>query len=239
MVKKTVQGLILLSAFLFAARGLEARDLLKDAQLDVFVLGGASSLVDPYYFPSAGRQLHSRFEPGYKFTIGASVPYGKILSIESAYTFGPNNLVVSNTNLFPHVGTVYPVNTYMGSLDAVVHAPFSRFRFRPYAVGGVEYDRFTPTPAAIKLALDQGFGTVSTANITHNDKFGFNAGFGVDRRFTKRLSLRIDLRDHVTSSPAFGLPPVPTSDSIAYFPIHGRANNVVYTAGIVLHLGKF
>ena len=59
---------------------------------------------------------------------------------------------VTNTNVFPHVGTVYPVRDYIGSLSAVVHAPFSLFHLRPYAEGGVEYDRFSPTPAAITLA---------------------------------------------------------------------------------------
>src|ERR1019366_9274937 len=177
---------------------------------DVFVLGGGSTLVDGLNFDAAGRVFHSRFEPGYKFTIGASVPYGKLLSIETAYTYGPNNLVVSNTNIFPHAGTVYPVSDFIGSLAAVVHAPFSRFHFRPYVEGGVEYDRFSPIPAAITVAVNEGFGTVSTANITHNDKFGFSAGVGADRKLTKRLAFRIDVRDHVTSSPAFGLPPIPT-----------------------------
>jgi opacity protein-like surface antigen len=238
MMKKTLQGLMVLSVLAWSATGAQARNLLKDAQMDVFVLGGGSTLVDPYYFNAAGRAFHSRFEPGYKFTIGASVPYGKFLNIETAYTYGPNNLVVTNTNVFPHAGRTYAVNDYIGSVAAVVHAPFSRFHFRPYVEGGVEYDRFSPTPAAIALAKNEGFGTVNTANINHNDKFGFNAGAGVDRKLTKRLAFRIDLRDHVTSSPAFGLPPVANVNSLASFPVHGRANNFVYTAGIVVHLGK-
>lgn len=166
------------------------------------------------------------------------MPYGKLLSIESAYSYGPNNLVVTNTNAFPHVGVVYPVRDYIVSLSAVIHAPVSLFHIRPYAEGGVEYDRFSPTPAAITLARNQGFASVSTALITHNDKFGINLGGGLDRKLTKRLTFRIDLRDHVTSSPAFGLPPQPNANSIASFPVSGRAHNLEYTAGIVFHLGK-
>jgi opacity protein-like surface antigen len=238
MMKKTLQSLMLLGLLAWSAIGAQARNLLKDAEMDVFVLGGGSTLVDGLNFDAAGRVFHSRFEPGYKFTIGASVPYGKFLNIETAYTYGPNNLVVTNTNVFPHAGTTYAANDYIGSLAAVVHAPFSRFHFRPYVEGGVEYDRFSPTRAAIALALNQGFGTVNTAIINHNDKFGFNAGVGVDRKLTKRLSFRIDVRDHVTSSPAFGIPPAATVDNLASFPVSGRASNIVYTAGIVVHLGK-
>jgi len=236
--KKAVQGLMVLTALLWSTGGAQARDLFKDMQLDAFVLGGGSTLVDAQYFNSAERLFHSRFDLGPKFTLGVAVPYGKLLSIETAYSYGPNDLVVTNTNVFPHVGQVYPVRVYIGSLSAVVHAPFALFHLRPYAEGGVEYDRFSPTDAAITTAKNQGFATVSTAIITHNDKFGMNVGVGIDRKLTKRLTFRIDLRDHVTSSPAFGLPPKPTADSAAAFPVAGRANNIQYTAGIVFHFGK-
>lgn len=239
---KTVQGTMLLAVLLMSTGAVEARDLLKDAQADVFVLGGGSTLVDANNFAEAGRLFHSRFDLGYKFTVGVAVPYGKLLSIETAFTTGPNNLYLTNINIFPHTAAAgaireYPSRTYIGSLSAVIHTPGSFHHFRPYAAGGVEYDRFSPTPEAI-TAAKSGFGTVSTAIITHNDKFGLNLGCGIDRRFTRRITFRIDLRDHVTSSPAFGLPPVQTVDSLAIFPVKGHANNIVYTAGILFHIGK-
>jgi opacity protein-like surface antigen len=236
MVKrKTVQGLMALAVWLLSTGAVPARDIFKDAQADVFVLGGGSTLVDAQYWNSAERLYHSRLDLGPKFTLGVAVPYGKLLTIETAYSYGPNNLVVTNTNVFPHVGVVYPVRDYIGSLSAVFHAPFSFLRLRPYAEAGVEYDRFSPTPAAITTAHNQGFAAVSTALINHNDKVGLSVGGGLDRKLTKRLTFRIDLRDHVTSSPAFGLP---NSYSAANFPVTGRANNIEYTAGIVFHLGK-
>jgi opacity protein-like surface antigen len=234
MMKKTVQGLMVLTVLLLSTGAAQARDF----KFDVFALGGASTLVDAGYFTSAGRQYHSRFDLGPKFTLGVAVPYGKLLSIETAYSYGPNNFIVTNTNVFPHVGVQYPVRDYIGSLSAVVHAPFSLFHLRPYAAGGVEYDRFSPTPAAITIAKKQGFAAVSTASINHNNKIGFNLGGGLDRKIMKRVTLRVDLRDHITSSPAFGLPPEPNQDSNASFPVTWRAHNIEYTAGIVFHLGK-
>jgi len=244
MVKNSVRGVVVLAVCWLSAGAMQARDLPNLLQLDVFVLGGGSSLVDPQTFTQAGRLYHGRMELGPKFTIGVAVPYGKLLSIETAFTTGPNDLFLANENIFPHVSgppaaVTYPSRTYIGSLSAVVHAPFAFHRFHPYAAGGVEYDRFSPTPGAITTAKNSGFAAVSTALITHNDKLGINVGVGLDRKLTKRLTLRIDLRDHVTSSPAFGLPPRPTTDSLgASFPVSGRANNMVYTAGIVFHLGK-
>ena len=201
----------------------------------LFLLGGASTLVDAEYFQSAGRQYHSRYDLGPKFNVGVAVPYNKILSIEAAYSFGPNDLIVTNTNVFPHVGVVYPVRDSIASLSAVFHAPFAFHGLRPYGEAGGEHDRFTPTPAAITTAKTHGFGAVSTAAINANTKFGLNFGGGLDRKIMKRVTLRLDVRDHITSPPAFGLP---NPQSAADFPVTGRAHNIEYTAGIVFHVGK-
>lgn len=241
--KKTAQGLIALAVLLWTAGVVQARDIFKDVQADVFALGGGSTLVDAQYFDSAGRLMHSRFDVGPKFSVGVAVPYGKLFMIETAFTGGTNNLFLTNTNIFPHTkadGSVveYPARFYAGSLSAVFHAPFSYRHFRPYAEGGVEYDRYTPTRGAIATARYEGWATVNTALLTHNDKFGMNVGVGVDRKLTKRITFRVDVRDHITSSPAFGIPRVETEASIAVYPVQGRANNIVYTAGILYHLGK-
>jgi opacity protein-like surface antigen len=239
MMKKTVQGLMVLAALFWSTRGVQARDLLQNVQLDVYGLVGGSTVVDPYSFDSAGHLYHTRFAPGPRFNIGVAVPYNKFLSIESGFSYGPNDLVLTNTNVFPHTSplsvTVFPVNVYLGTLNAVVHAPYTFRKFQPYVAGGVEYDRFSPTQSAITSALRNGWASTSTALINHNDKFGFGLGGGLDRKLTKRLSLRIDARDHITSSPAFGLP---NSYSNAVFAAKGRSNNIVYTAGFVYHLGK-
>ena len=239
MMKKTVQGLMVLAALVWSTGGVQARDLFKNAQFDVYGLFGGSTIVDAQYFDSAGRLYHTRFEPSPKFSLGVSVPYNKFLSIETGFSYGPNDLVLTNTNIFPHTSpssvTVFPVNVYLGTLNAVVHAPYTFRKFQPYVAGGVEYDRFSPTQAAVASALRNGWASTSTALINHNDKFGFSLGAGLDRKLTKRLSLRIDARDHVTSSPAFGLP---NSYSNAFYAVKGRCNNIVYTAGFVYHLGK-
>src|SRR5664279_4942352 len=102
MMKKTVQGLMVLAALFWSTRGVQARDLLQNVQLDVYGLVGGSTVVDPYSFDSAGHLYHTRFAPGPRFNIGVAVPYNKFLSIESGFSYGPNDLVLTNTNVFPH-----------------------------------------------------------------------------------------------------------------------------------------
>lgn len=238
MLKKTVQGLIVLTAVLLSTGAAPARDLVKDLQLDVFGMAGASTDIDSRYFESAGRLMISQFNLGPKFTVGVGVPYGKLLSFETSYTWGPNNWVVTNDNVFPHAPVVYAVRDSFGSFSALVHSPRSFMKVVPYMEGGVEYDHFSPTPAAIGLAHNQGFAAVSTAIITRNDKFGVNVGGGLDRKIMKRLTFRIDLRDHITNTPNFGLPQQPNVNSAAAFPVKGKDNNIQYTAGFIFHLGK-
>jgi outer membrane protein W len=243
MMKKTVQGLMVLAVCWLSTGTAQPRDLLKDAQADVFVMGGGSTMVDPQTWTLVA-PYHSRMDLGLKYSIGVAIPYGKILSIESAYTYGPNNLYVENIDIFPHTkasGSVveYPVNDYIGSLDAVLHAPFSFMHVQPYGVAGVEYDHFSPTPEAVTEALDHGFGAAATTTMSHSNKLGLNFGVGLDRKLMKRVHFRVDFRDHVSGTPAFGIPARPTTDSQgAAFPVSGRANNLVYEVGLVFHLGK-
>lgn len=240
MMKKTAQGLVVLTALVLGSSGAQARDLFQNIKLDVYGLAGGSTMIDAHYFDASGRLYHTRFEPDTKFSIGVDVPYNKFLSIESGFTYGPNDLVLTNTNIFPHTVAagsvrVFPVHDYVGNLSAVVHAPVSFRHFRPYVLMGVEYDRLSPTQEAVISGVQDGWASTSTALINHNDKFGFNFGAGVDRKLTRRLSLRIDIRDNYTSSPRFGLP---NSYSPAVFPIKAHNSNLVYTAGFVYHLGK-
>ena len=99
--KKTVQGLIALAALLMSTGAAQAQDIFKDAQADVFVLGGESTLVDAQNWQSADRPYHSRFDLGPKFTLGVAVPYGSLFRVETAYSYGSNNFYVTNLDLFP------------------------------------------------------------------------------------------------------------------------------------------
>ena len=238
MMKKIVQGLVALAVWFLSTGAAHGLDLTKNIQLDVFALAGGSTMVDAQYWDSAGNLFHSRFEVGPKYTVGVGIPYGKLLTIETEFTGGPNNMATTNTDLNPRHDVVFPIRYYNGSISGVVHAPFSHFHIQPYGAVGIEYDKCNPTSGAVAEALNQGFGAVSTAIMTHNDKFGLNIGGGLDRKLTKRITFRIDLRDHIAGSPAFGLGYRSTPYNLGSYPVLGRANNIEYTAGFVVHIGK-
>jgi len=232
MTKKTVQGLMVAAALCFSTVAAHARDL----SFDVFVMGSGSTLFDTRYFGSADEKYRSSYATAVKYVVGVEVPLGKILGVETAYASGPNDLRVTNISLNPTVTTVYGVRNNVGSVDLVAHAPFSRFGFRPYLAVGWDYHRFAPTLVGKTQAESQGFGAVSTATLVATNKLGVNCGGGVEHKISRRVSFRLDVRDHLTGSPTFGLPAqAPTG---AIFPVSGLAQNVVYSAGIVVHFGK-
>ncbi len=238
MKKKLVRGLMVLAIGCISAGAGQARDLLQNVQLDVLGLAGYSTLFGAQEWLSAGNLYHSRFASGTKFAIGAEVPYGKLVSIQTGFTMGPNDLIVVNTEQDSRNNINYPTRFYSGNASLLLHAPSTKFHVRPYAELGLEYDRYSPTDSAVAYAYNYGFASVATAYINHNDKFGFNAGGGLDRRISKRLTFRIDLRDHVCGAPGFGLPHIPTKYNAAIYPVQGRIENIEYTAGFLIHVGK-
>ena len=235
IMRKILRSSLLLMTMSLSAIAAHGKEV-KEITFDFFATGGGSTLVDATYFLSADELYHSRFAVGDKFMAGFEVPVNKLLSTEIAYTQGANNLIVTGIDFYPRQTLVYPVHNHMTSLDALAHSPIALFGIRPYAVAGVEYGRFEPTYQAKYVAVTYGFGATKDVTITGNDKMGLNIGIGLDRKIFRRVSFRLDLRDYVTSSPAFGLPH--RSPNGAIFPVSGRANNLEYTAGFVIHIGK-
>jgi hypothetical protein len=232
MTKKTVQSLMVAAALCFSTVAAHARDI----RFDVFVMGSGSTLFDARYFTSADEKYRSSYASAAKYLVGVEVPIGKILGVEAAYASGPNDLRVTNISLNPTVTIAYGMRNRVGSINLVAHAPFAPLGFRPYLTAGWEFHRFAPTLIGVAAASSQGFGAVSTATLSATDKLGVNCGGGIEHKVFRRVSLRLDLRDHLTGSPTFGLPA--QSSTGAIFPVSGLAQNVVYSAGIVVHFGK-
>ncbi len=125
----------------------------------------------------------------------------------------------------------YGIHDQRLSGDLVAHAPRSFLGFKPYLAAGLEYDRFSP----VGPSSDIFSGFVNVALGAAN-KVGVNYGGGVDMKLLPYLNLRLDVRDHLTSTPTYGLPS--SSSTGPYFPVSGAAHDLEYSAGIVLHFKK-
>ena len=201
-------------------------------------MGADSSLSDKRSFTEGYLPYTSGYAGGGKGIAGVEVPLDKIFGIEGSYGFGHNNLEITNQNTNPWTVKGYGVRNNRFSADIVGHVPGVWRGIRAYGVVGVEYDLFSPTSAAQKLAESQGFAFGKSAKLASQAKPGFNAGGGIDYKVASKVDLRLDVRDHMFGSPTYGLPQAASTASSAFFPISGSAHNIEYSIGLVYRFGK-
>ncbi|HUZ46606.1 MAG TPA: outer membrane beta-barrel protein [Terriglobia bacterium] len=233
-IRRFLQAVVVVVVLGTGAAALHAQDF------SLFVMGGGSSLFDKKYYTVYGASYGSTYKTGSAFTVGGEIPLTKILGVEGSYGYVRNNLAVTDfyNSATPSNEIGYDILEQRVSADVVAHAPQGMKGVRPYLAGGVEYDRFAPTGTAAALAQSQGFNGVPNSVLSPEYKFGVNFGGGLDVKLTNLLAVRLDLRDHVTGSPTFGLPFQTASAYTAYYPIRGNTHNITLSAGFVFHFGK-
>ena len=232
---KVVQGLIVTAALCLSTTSARAQDY------KVFIMGAYSPLADKRTFsegPNNQIPFGSQYATGGKAIAGVEIPLSKFAGVEGSYGYGPNNLEISQFIYNPTVVQGYSVRNYRFSGDIVGHVPNEWRGFRVYGVFGLEYDVFSPTTSAQTLAKKQGFAFAASAQLASQSKAGFNVGAGVDYKWSSRVYLRVDVRDHLFGSPTYGLPQAATTVTTAYFPVGGPAHDIEYSVGIVYRFRK-
>ncbi len=200
----------------------------------ISAMGTGSFLLSEKFFELAGDPFRSNYAPGGKFILGGEYTTNKVLGFEVAYAYGRNNLRVTDLNSSPVNETGYGVRIHRLNGNLVLHSPVEMFRLRPYATAGIEFTRYSPTSGARELAFTEGFAG-QPAQLSANNKPGINYGAGVEWSLLPALALRLDVRDHATGTPRFGLGQDSTSGGL--FPVTGSAHNVELSAGFTLHFG--
>ena len=234
-MRRFLPGLMLAVAFCLAAT-------MGEAQTDsFFITGGGAALHDPRVFELNYIPFESYYAQGGGGSLGFEMPlkHSKIIGIELSYGISQNNLELSNQNTDPVTISSFGLRDNRISGDIVVHSPSTFRKIRPYVVAGPEGDLYSPTSAAVASAQAHGFGTsAAVAKLGSEWHGGVNIGGGLDYELTKKWGVRIDIRDHVTSSPMLGLPyGITQTPPNAYFPISGNAQNIQFTIGVVYHFG--
>lgn len=209
--------------------GMGAWPSLAHAQgIRLFVMGGGSFLYNTRTFTQLGDEFRSDYASGGRVTIGGEVTPWRIIGIEGAYGYGRNNLRITSRDENQTLG--YGVRCQRFSSNLLLHSPVSVLGMRPYATGGLEFDHLAPTDQAKLTAASQGFANQSVL-LGANNKIGVNYGGGTDISFFPFLALRLDVRDHITGTPTYGL-------SSARFPVHGAAHDLEASVGLVFHVGR-
>ncbi len=223
-------------ALLWLAAGLFIPSPQAQAQgIRVFALTSGTYLFSENFFAVNSEPFRSNYANGGKFIFGGEYMRSKLLGLEFAYGVGRNNLRITDVNEIPPEEVGYGVRIHRFNANLVVHSPVELGRVRPYATAGIELTRFGPTSGAKTLALTQGFAD-QLATLDGSNKPGFNFGVGLDWEFMPALALRLDVRNHSTGTPRFGLPTSSTTGAI--FPVSGSAHNLEISLGVSFHIGE-
>jgi outer membrane protein W len=231
--KRFVQGLIAAVALCLTATVGRAQNSL------LYFTVGATTLQDARTFQEAFIPYSTNYANGGGANLGFEMPLkkSKVFGLEFTYGLSQNNLRLTNDSTSPVTTKSYALRDSRFSGDLVLHAPSTYHNARPYFLVGVEYDHYSPTSHASTLATTTGFGYWPTAKLSSEGDGGVNIGGGIDYKLTEKVGLRLDVRDHITSSPTLGLPYGATTSSPAWYPVSGNASNIEYTIGLVYHFG--
>lgn len=230
----------LLQAFIIGVVVGVSAQALHAQSYKVYMMGGGSILSDHHSYTVYGASFSSKYEIGTSFTVGAEIPVTRIFSAEGSYGYVRNDLAVTNlvNSTTPNREIKYGIQDQRISADIVAHASKPFNSVLPYLVAGLELDRFSATGTGTATAQNEGFNGVPNSLLSPDNRFGFNFGGGLDISLTHLLAVRLDARDHIFNSPTFGLPSAATSSFTAYYPVSGRAQDLVCSAGIVFRFGR-
>jgi opacity protein-like surface antigen len=204
---------------------------LSDLRLNLF--GGGSFISASRTFAVDGEIFNTKFESGPRAGIRGTASLTDRVSIEGTYSFGKNNLRVTNVRTIP-VLRLFETRTHQLSGNVMYYMASLSEDWKPFVTVGLGITKLSPTQEAAAVAslrfLDD------PAVIQSSNKFGVNFGGGTEYQVANSLGLRADFRNHLTGVPTFGLVQTPAGPGSAVYPVSGRANNMEFSGGVVIYL---
>jgi len=204
---------------------------LSDLRLSVF--GGGSFLAANRTFTVDGDLFNTKYEAGPRLGFRAAGSLTERVSLEGSYSFGRNNLRVTNVRAIP-VMRLFETKTQQFSGNAIYYPSGLAEKWKPFVTAGIGITRFSPTQEAAAFAglrfLDD------PASIQPSNKFGINFGGGTEYQLSNSFGLRADFRDHIMGVPRFSLPEAPTGPGNVFYPVNGQVNNLEFSAGVVFYI---
>jgi hypothetical protein len=210
---------------------LSARAFAQDINPRITFLGGASLLSGSRSFVIGPSLFTTQFNNGIKIGIRGTVNVKEHWGGEGTYSFSSNGLQV--TRSVPASGQTFGVHLHQITGNALYFFTARDKSFRPFLTAGLGLSRYSPTSDA-KLSAAQSF-LGQPAVLTSTSAFNFNFGAGIESRPWDHFGLRLDLRDHLTAIPRFGLPSSATSPGSPFFPIQGRAQDFEIATGLTYY----
>jgi hypothetical protein len=112
----------------------------------------------------------------------------------------------------------------------------SSSHLRPFLSTGIGVAHFAPTSAAKTQASFQFID--SPATLSSDNKLSVTIAGGIEARSRHRIGLRLDVMDHISGIPTYGVPQTSSGPGAASYPVSGIVHNIQVEAGLVLYLWR-
>ncbi len=218
---------------LFISAGL-APDAAAQGNPRVTIFGGGSFVRGERTFVIGSDTFRTQFVDGGRLLVRTSLDLTSHWTVEADYGFGRSNFRVNELSGTPQQRD-FGVRVNDISFNLIRFFTSSDSHFRPYLGAGLGWLRYSPTDAAKASAQTNGF-IDETALIQSSNKFSFPIGGGAEVRLNRWLGTRIDVRDHITAIPRFGVPQASPGTGGDFFPVDGVVHNLDLAVGVVFYL---
>lgn len=200
----------------------------------VTISGGGSFLRAERTFVLGGQTFNTQFANGGRAKARLTLDLTKHFSIEGVYGFGTSNLQVTATGA-TLTQRAFGIREHEIQFNILHFFSVGTRRVRPFLTTGVGALRFAPTDQAKARASVNDFIS-APALLSSTNQINFAFGGGIEGRFSRWLGLRLDVKDHISAVPRFGVPQTPSGPGGASFPVDGIVHNIQAEAGIVFYL---
>jgi hypothetical protein len=201
----------------------------------VTLSGGSSFVKADRTFVVNGDTFNTQFANGGRAKARLTLDLTKHFSVEGVYGFGTSNLKVTNLGGTPQT-TGFGVKEHEVQFNVLQFFTGSGSHLRPFLTTGVGDAHFGPTDAAKVKAANQFIG--SPAQIAATNNVNLTLGGGFEARARGRIGLRVDVTDHISAVPTFGVPQTSSGTGGAFYPVSGVVHNIQVQAGLVVYLWR-
>ncbi len=200
----------------------------------VTISGSSSFLRGERTFVLGGETFNTEFANGGRGKARLTLDLTNHFSIEGVYGFGTSNLRVTELGGTPTT-RAFGIRQHEIQFNILHFFSLGTRRLRPFLTTGVGTLRFSPTDQAKASASANEFIN-EPAQISSTNEVHFAIGGGIEGRFNRWLGVRLDVKDHISAVPRFGVPQTASGPGGASYPVDGIVHNIQAEAGIVFYL---
>lgn len=201
----------------------------------VTITGSTSDVSADRTFVVNGNNFQTQYAGGARGKARLTLDLTKHFSVEGVYGFGTSNLDVTTTGNNPQT-SAFGVREHEVQANVMHFFTGSSSHLRPFLSTGIGVAHFAPTSAAKTQASFQFID--SPATLSSDNKLSVTIAGGIEARSRHRIGLRLDVMDHISGIPTYGVPQTSSGPGAASYPVSGIVHNIQVEAGLVLYLWR-